>query len=226
MQRCREYFTEKAPELSVCIDQADIDAEHAYAGSDYIPEDPELEWLALYRKICTELASKNVVLIHGSAVMADGNAYLFCAPSGTGKSTHTRLWRELLGPKAVMINDDKPLVRIFEGSESDDPGKMLIYGTPWNGKHRLGSNISAPLRSICFLERSEENHIERMQQRDAGPLLLKYIFRPADPAAMILVLDTASKIADLSAFWRLGCNMSPSAAETSYKAMSEALKGQ
>ncbi len=88
------------------------------------------------------MPSYDTVLFHGSALAIDGDGYLFTAKSGTGKSTHTRLWRERFGDRVVMINDDKPLLHI-------DAGSVIAYGTPWNGKHRLGTNASVPLRADC-----------------------------------------------------------------------------
>lgn len=230
---CKDYFTDKPSELQISVTEEDIENERRFATSAN-PTGPSLEYMALYRMICTVLASREIVLIHGSCIAVDGQAYLFCAPSGTGKSTHTRLWREWLGDRAVMINDDKPLVRIAgesAGTNADPatadgfaPGTAVIYGTPWNGKHGLGANICAPLRNICFLERGEANSIEPIDSSSALPQLLKYTFRPEDPSAMICVLDTATKIADLSAFWSLKCNMSHDAAKTSYTAMSEGLE--
>ena len=220
---CKDYITEKPAELSIAISEADIEKELSFATAES-PSAKDLESMALYRKLCTELAFRDTVLIHGSCVAVDGQAYLFCAPSGTGKSTHTRLWRRYLRDRAVMINDDKPLVRIVPNSDAGKDGglKAMIYGTPWNGKHRLGTNMSAPLKAICFLERGEENSIERFNAKDAIPMLMKYTFRPEDPAAMMQVLDTAAKISGLCAFWTLKCNMDPQAAEVSFKAMSEA----
>ena len=220
--RCKDYLTDKPAEFSVSISGSDMEDERKWSKSE-TPKEWELEWVAIYRKICSELAHRNTVLIHGSCIAVDGSAYLFCAPSGTGKSTHTRLWREYLGEKAVMVNDDKPLVRIFEPSDPAYGAErtLRIYGTPWNGKHRLGANISAPLKAVCFLGRSEENHIERIDAASALPQLIKYTFRPEDPASMLAVLDNAAKIADLSAFYSLVCNMDPKAAEVAYKGMSE-----
>ena len=67
---------------------------------------------------------------------------MFTAPSGTGKSTHARLWREAFGERVVMINDDKPLLLVR-------PEGVTVYGTPFRGKHGLGGDRSAPLRAIA-----------------------------------------------------------------------------
>ena len=71
-----------------------------------------IESLAIYRKLCEKILDRNCVLFHCSAVAVDGKAYLFTAASGTGKSTHTRMWRQHFGGRAVMVNDDKPILRM------------------------------------------------------------------------------------------------------------------
>ena len=210
---CRDYLTDKPADLIVSMTEDDLENERAFA-ENKDATGKSLEWVALYRKICTELAHRDIVLIHGSCIAVDGQAYLFCAPSGTGKSTHTRFWREYLGKRAIMINDDKPLVRIHNDS-------AVIYGTPWNGKHHLGTNTSAPLKAISFINRGEINSIEKTASVDAFPKFMKYVFRPEDPKAMIHVLDTVARVADLSVFWTLKCNMSQEAAIVSFKAMSD-----
>ena len=84
--------------------------------------DDYLETLAVCRKIAERMPEYDTFLFHGSCIAVDGVGYLFTAKSGTGKSTHTRLWRELLDNRATMVNDDKPLIRI-----ADDG--LVIYGT-------------------------------------------------------------------------------------------------
>lgn len=170
----------------------------------------EEEYLNLYRAICETLIEKDTVLIHGSALAVDGQATLFGALSGTGKSTHAKLWRQLLGDKVTMVNDDKPLVRTA-------PDGAVIYGTPWQGKHRLGSNISIPLKHIVFLHRAEENSIVPMG--DYFPLLLQQTYRPKDPVLMAKTLDILGRLSKQVSFWSLGCSMDISAAETAFKAL-------
>ena len=210
--RCRDYLSEKPAEFSVSVSDADIEFERECAKAEE-PFEWQLEWMAIYRKICSGMYGKDTVLMHGSSLAVDGRAYLFCAPSGTGKSTHTRLWRQYLGDRVLMINDDKPLVRVKDS-------KVRIYGTPWNGKHHIGTNTSAPLHAVCFLERGRENALTPLDSDSALPQLLKYIYRPEDPAQMLQMLDTAAKISGLSGFYSLRCNMDQSAAEIAYKGMS------
>ena len=89
------------------------------------------ESILIHSKVSEELLNYDVLLVHGSAICMDGEVYLFTAPSGTGKSTHTRLWREVFGDRTMMIND-KPMLKIC-------PDGVEVYGTPWRGKHHLGA---------------------------------------------------------------------------------------
>ena len=105
---------EDSPDFTVQITQADIDFERDKSDRDAVREgrpvrqhwDGYLETLAVYRQIAEAMPRFDTVLMHGSCVAVDGEAYLFTAKSGTGKSTHARLWREMLGDRAVMVNDD------------------------------------------------------------------------------------------------------------------------
>ena len=178
----------------------------------YNSSDEYLEELAVYRKIAEKMPDYDTFLFHGSCVAVDNEAYLFAAVSGTGKSTHARLWREYLGERAVMVNDDKPLIRV------NDSG-VTVFGTPYNGKHRLGKNIAVPLKAVCILERAKENHIHRITFADAYPLLLQQCYRPSDSAALAATLRLIDRMSENTAFWRLGCNMDISAAELAYHTM-------
>ena len=210
---CRDYLAENAdPDFSVSISQHDIDFERSRAVNDYPYTDAYLEELAVYRKIAERMPSFSTVLIHGSVLAVDGAGYMFTASSGTGKSTHAALWRKLLGGKVTMINDDKPLVRISGGNAE-------IFGTPYNGKHRLGTNTSVPLKAICILERSEQNHISSISPREAYTMILQQTYRPINPAMLMKTLELVDGLMNVVKFYRLGCNMDIQAAELAYNAM-------
>ncbi|MGN0183255.1 MAG: hypothetical protein ACI4DP_12745 [Candidatus Ornithomonoglobus sp.] len=174
--------------------------------------DSYLETLAVYRKIADKLLDYDTILFHGSVIAVDGIGYLFTAKSGTGKSTHTRLWREMLGARAVMINDDKPLINISEHG-------AIVYGTPWDGKHRLSTNIGVPLKAVCILERAAENHINGITKADAYNMLVQQVNRPPVPQKLIKTLQLIDRLSENVKLYRLGCNMSPQAAEFAYSAM-------
>lgn len=203
---CADYECGGAGELSFETTEADIAAEAAQSeNNNHNPA--YLEELAVYRKIAEAMPAYGTFLMHGSVIAVDGNAYMFAAPSGTGKSTHARLWREYLGERAVMVNDDKPLLHV-------ENGEVTAYGTPWNGKHHLGANISAPLKGICFLSRGETNSIEPASKSEVYGSLLMQTYRPSDPAAMKLTLSLLDKLTEIVPLYKLRCNMDISAAKT------------
>jgi len=218
---CASYLTAGAPDFSVTITPEDITFEREKAAREDALEGlpvrklPEalLEITALQRKIAEELFSRKVLLFHGSVVAVDGAAYLFTAKSGTGKSTHTRLWRQVFGDRAVMVNDDKPFLEIQEDG-------VLVHGSPWNGKHRLGRNICVPLKAICILERGGENRIEAISPKAALTMLLQQSQRPRDPRKLGLYLDLVDQLSSQVSFYRMHCNMDPDAAVVAYEAMS------
>ena len=217
---CSEYLCECSPDISVSVTQQDIEYERKKSIKNDIAEgrsirewsDGYLEELAVYRKIAEKMPEYDTFLFHGSAVAVDGQCYLFTAKSGTGKSTHTRLWREYFGDRAVMVNDDKPLLHITDSGAA-------AYGTPYNGKHRIGNNISVPLKAICFLTRAANNHIEPITREQAYTMLLQQVYRPADSVKMIATLLLIDKLADTVNLYRLGCNMDISAARASFEGM-------
>lgn len=171
-----------------------------------------LEILAVHRRIAEMLLPRDVLLMHGSAVAVDGEAYMFTAKSGTGKTTHTRLWLRQFGERAVVINGDKPFLHV--GQEG-----VTVYGTPWNGRERMGSNIARPLKAICILTRSETNSIEPVSKKDALPMLCQQIYRPPCPDALRQVLSLIDRLGNSVSLYKLGCNMEPEAAQVAYAGM-------
>jgi len=219
---CRNYRSEDNADFTVVTTQGDIDLERKYSEEEDIKlgtsirnyTDGYLETLAVYRKIADTMLNYDTILFHGSCVAVDGEGYLFTAKSGTGKSTHTRLWRELFGKRAVMVNDDKPLIRIT------DTGAR-VFGTPWNGKHALGENITVPLRAICVLERDAENHICKVEKRSIYPLLVQQTHRSSNGGAVLKMLTLLDTMTEKVGLYKLGCNMEMDAAKVAYEGMAE-----
>ena len=219
---CAGYFCEAKPDISVTVTQEDISLEREKSArtdrAEGIPvrnlPDAQLEITAIQRKISEKLFDHDILLFHGSVVAVDGMAYMFTAKSGTGKSTHTRLWRQLLGDRAVMVNDDKPFLRIT------DEG-VLACGSPWNGKHRLGANIAVPLKAICILERGVENRIAKISAGEALRMLLQQSNRPVNTILLPKYMELVDRVADSVCFYRLQCNMDLEAAQVAFGTMSQ-----
>lgn len=216
---CADYPGAETADFEVELSPADIAAEREISARTDALEgcaprrfsDGYLEMLALQRKLAERLFGFDTLLFHGSAIAVDGEGYLFTAKSGTGKSTHTRLWREAFGARAEMINDDKPFLKIGGG--------VTAYGSPWNGKHRLGGNTSAPLKAICILERGERNEIVPVTAAQALPMLLQQSHRPADRSNFPKYMDLIDRLTGGVRFYRLKCNMEPEAALVAFEGM-------
>ena len=206
---CRDYLTNATPSHSIRVTQEDLEAEQQYLNEEADREGlrrrvfgkPFLERNFLQRRIAQLLLSRQVLLIHGSAVAINGAGYLFTAPCGTGKSTHARLWREVLGASAV--NDDKPFLRLTETG-------VLLCGSPWQGKHGIGENITVPLKGICLLQRGSRNVIVPLSPEEALPELIR---QSSDPSL-------TRAIAGQVPLWLLTCTPDGQAAQIAYAAMS------
>jgi hypothetical protein len=105
----------------------------------------------------------SAVSLHSSVVVYEGKGNLFMGRSGTGKSTHSRLWIEHLG--ARLLNDDNPIVRVVQG-------RAIVYGSPWSGKTRCYKNESVSVGAIVRLVQAPENRFEQKTDVEAFSLLL------------------------------------------------------
>lgn len=224
---CTDYLCQAEPDFSVATTLADIAFEREKAAREDALEglpirtlsDELLELTALQRKITEELFQRDTLLFHGSVVAVDGEAYLFTAKSGTGKSTHTALWRQVFGSRAVMVNDDKPFLRFTDSG-------VLACGSPWRGKHGLGENISVPLKAICILERGAENHITPISPAAGLNMLFQQSQRPQRPENLPKYMELIDRLAASVPLYRMACNMDPQAAVVSYEAMSGKRQGE
>lgn len=217
---CADYRVEGKPEYRIAITPADIAFERERSARTDAREGIEpraygegyLETLAVYRRLARLLVEEDILLMHGSVVAVDGQAYLFTAKSGTGKTTHTRLWLREFGDRAMVVNGDKPLLHITSKG-------VTVYGTPWDGKEHLSTNTCCPLRAVCILTRSKMNHIEPISKQEAIPMLCQQTHRPEDLAAVAKTLVLVDRLGSMVPLYRLGCNMDPEAAWVAYRGM-------
>ena len=177
---------------------------HGFSNSPHICES-----VAILRVICDYIIGKGGFFLHCSCLSFNGDGIIFTAPSGTGKSTHASLWRKRFGDDVQMINDDKPLVR------ETDSG-FRIYGTPWRGKHGIGSNISAPVKAVVFISQAPENKAWRITPFEALGLILQQTVMPTDKEDMSALLDLLGRFMENIPMYRLGCTISDEAVTTIY----------
>lgn len=216
---CRDYLTDDEAAFTVTVREEDIaferaksireaQAEHrpAYA---YPPS--YLETLAVYRQIAVNMLSFDTCLMHGSALAVGDEAFLFTAPSGVGKTTHTRLWLQHI-PGTFIVNGDKPLIRAEESG-------CRVCGTPWAGKEGMQTNTTVPLSAICILRRGEQNRIEPLSFLEAYPFVLGQIYKPTDREDVVKTMTLVKRMAQTVRFYRLYCNMEPEAAFVAFDGM-------
>lgn len=218
---CRPYLSDLAPEYFVEVTESDLAFQQELLEKEAVEEGirirkyagPFLERATIQRKIAMELLNRDTILLHGSTVGVDGQAYLFTAPCGTGKSTHTRFWREVFGQRSLMVNDDKPFLQIIDSG-------VLAYGSPWSGKHGLDTNICLPLKGICFLQRGTENRIFRAKPEDWLDVLCHQSLIPEDSCGREKALALVRSLSRKVPLWEMECTKDPAAAMVSYEAMS------
>ena len=112
-------------------------------------------------------ADKDTALFHAAVVSRKGRGYMFLGKSGTGKSTHARLWLQHIEGTELM-NDDNPVVRIIDG-------QAVVYGSPWSGKTPCYRNVSCPLAGIVLLSQAPYNKIHRVSGLEAYVSLVSSI---------------------------------------------------
>ncbi|MBQ6826143.1 MAG: hypothetical protein IJP34_05755 [Clostridia bacterium] len=177
--------------------------------------DKTLENNAAFRVLAEKTPSYNAVVFHSATFDVDGVGVAFAAHSGTGKTTHMMLWQKLLGDRMTIVNGDKPIVRFFE----DEPEQPYAYGTPWNGKEKLGCNMRTPLKHICFIERSETNYVEKMEKKEAIDRIFNQVYMPKDPIAVMNTMQLIDRLLSCCNLWIIHCNMEMQAAKTAYEAV-------
>lgn len=141
----------------------------------------------------------DTVMAHASAIHYRDRAYLFLGKSGTGKSTHSRMWLEGVDG-AELMNDDHPIIRIGED------GIPVAYGSPWSGKTHCYRNIAAPVGAIVRIRQEKENVIRRLRPIEAyGSVMASCSGFPIEERFTEGKSNTLQKIIKGAPCWELGC---------------------
>ena len=144
-------------------------------------------------------ADRQTALFHAAVVSHDGKGYMFLGPSGTGKSTHARLWLQHIEGTELM-NDDNPVVRIA------GDGTAVVYGSPWSGKTPCYRNVSCPLGGIVVLSQAPYNKIRRLGGIEAYVALMESISgKRWDERIADGLHQTENELASHVPVWHLEC---------------------
>ena len=216
------YESGGEPFLMITVSDEDIRREEAAHSIEkrWKLAPASLEFCAIQRRIASCFSSQGTILFHGSAICVDGRTYIFTAPSGTGKSTHSRLWRELLiDHDVVMVNDDKPFLKV-------EKGIVTAYGSPWMGKEGIGCNMSAPVEAICSISQGKKNVIREATPEEMFPIFFEQSLRPFDKEGTEKYLHTLDVLTRSVRLYKLECDISLEAARLSYETMAGKFDGE
>lgn len=168
--------------------------------------------VAVYRAFCEQALYQDVLFFHSAAVAMDGAAYLFSGPSGAGKSTHASMWKKCFGDAAVIVNDDKPLIRFLDGH-------TYVYGTPWDGKFHRNANIRVPIRALCFLDKADHTEIRRVSWQEARGFVRDQSFRAAGYEHRMQEEHLINMLLNRVPVYQMKCDISTRAAKMAYDFM-------
>jgi len=156
--------------------------------------------------------SRGAGVFHSAAVCYKGEGILFSAPSGTGKSTHASLWKDVFGDDVVLFNDDTPVLKI----ENDE---VFAYGTPWSGKTSINRDIKVPLKAIVCLDRAENNSAKRLYGLDAFYRVFNEFRKPPEGGLLENCLTLIDGVLEKVPVFELLCNKDKDAVTTIYNAV-------
>ena len=207
---CKDYL-EESTGVHFSAEAVESEITELMRTSD-APDVPHAELLSLHRSIAEQLPRFGRFLIHGAAISWRGRGLLVLAPSGTGKSTHIRLWRSALGEGVGIVNGDKPII--------DASGNVpTVCGTPWAGKENWQRNVSVPLGAICILRRGKTDAIRRVTPSEQIGALLCQVYRPDDVQALEQTLTLADKVFRAVPLYELACTPTENAVRTAFPAL-------
>lgn len=210
-KKCERYLSEGIPSFSLSASEKEIENELSLFPQN---TDGTAEFDCIFRKLYNIAPTFNKILIHGAAIMKDGKGFLFVAPSGTGKTTHIKLWGKKFEKEVVIIDGDKP----FVGFENNVP---TVWGSPRSGKEGWNNPISAPLAGIALLERNDTNQIAPVSPAEIFDNLFMQLYFPLQDHAARCTTDVINRILETVPVYRLHCNMEIEAAEVAFKGMNK-----
>lgn len=210
-QQAESYRADFEGEPDIVIDVAEASVARE---RELHPELSEDDWRYMLTggRFARDLLSYDGLVLHASAVVVDGQAYLFSAPSGGGKSTHTLLWLKRF-PEAYLLNDDKPALRV------DAEGRWWAYGTPWSGTYDISRNERVPLAGICFVEKGSKDRIALADDAEASVRLYAQMAKSRAEEGMAQMLTLIDRLMADIPIYLMTCTVSDHAAAMSYEAM-------
>lgn len=215
---CKEFICTDDPDpvFRVKVSQGEIENYLSHAG--YKTDAPSVECLLINRQISAKIPEYDIFLFHSAVVSCPECTVAFSAKRGGGKTTHALLWQRVFGKRAVIINGDKPLIK---RSGND----FIVFGTPWGGKEKLGSSLSAKLDAVCFIEKAPYNKIHKISDREFAQRLAEQVIYPEDSALRDKFADLAAEMIKNIPAYVLECTVSCEAVDVAFREIVKNLSG-
>ena len=203
---CKDYLvpaqtadiTATADDNQIAADMTSLNADAGYAES-----------ISLYRSIAEKLPDFSRFVIHGASVTFDNKGIVFIAPSGTGKSTHIKLWRKVFKSRVDIINGDKPIIDLSGQTPK-------IWSSPYAGKENWQKNVCAPLYAVVLLRRAKSDRINKEQPSKYLSEVISQIYKPKQSGGFAKTVAAADKMFKTVPFYILECTPTDNAVKVAH----------
>lgn len=199
----------KTPDFVIIVGYSGEKMQNGFSNANRIGSSIRIEFAESYREkisaknaleesgIFRMLAEHGGVVLHSSYIITQrGEALLFSAPSGTGKSTQAELWRKFAGAK--VINGDRALIKAQNG--------VTANGIFFSGTSGICENVTAPIRAIVLLRQSFANELKKVSGKEAFMRLLPQCsYYPKEEENLKLVTGILAEIISAVPIYDFGC---------------------
>lgn len=153
------------------------------------------------------------LMLHSSAISYKGRGILFSAPSGTGKSTQSSLWKQEFKDDVIIVNDDTPFIRNFDGTS-------YVYGCPWSGKTDINEQMKVPVFAVVSVKQGKENKIKELTATEGFFRIFNETKKPVESKMLDMAMDNVITFLSNVKVYELTCRPDSDAVYT----LKEALK--
>ena len=144
-------------------------------------------------------------VLHSCSVRYRDRAVLFSGSSGTGKSTHARLWEQEFGVE--QLNGDLNVLYV------DEAGQARVCGLPWCGTSGISRVYDLPLEAVVLLRQAPRDQVQGLTPDECQLFLMNRLITPSwDAETLSQNVCVAGEIARATSICRLLATRKPSAA--------------